>query len=80
MSRYFFHIEEGRVFQDADGTELPDHQAAAAEAVRVVSDLLKGNVDGVLASSSLRVSVTDKAGLMLFVVNVSCIRAPGFKR
>jgi hypothetical protein len=42
MSMYYFHIRDGDKFEvDPDGTELPDIDAAHAEALKVAHELLR---------------------------------------
>ena len=41
MPRYFFHVTDGKSYPDTEGTELPDLDAARAEAFRTLGDILK---------------------------------------
>jgi len=41
MVRYYFSITNGRSFNDTDGLELPDLEAARAEAIGFASDLMR---------------------------------------
>jgi hypothetical protein len=41
MPRYYFHIEDDRTEIDQIGTELPDLEAARAEAVRATGEILR---------------------------------------
>lgn len=45
MPLYFFHVDDGDFLPDQDGTKLPDHDAAAAEAVSTAGQIL-AEVDG----------------------------------
>jgi hypothetical protein len=62
MPRYFFDIREGNYLAvDEEGVELPDVQAAEAEAARSLTDMAR---DHVLArtSHSLTIDVRDDNG------------------
>jgi hypothetical protein len=41
MPRYFFHVRDGHDMPDDTGTELPDDDAARAEAVVLAGSLLR---------------------------------------
>ena len=41
MSRFYFHIRNGRPFDDVDGLELADVGAARAEAVALARDIMR---------------------------------------
>ena len=75
MARYFFHSEDGRPRTDDEGTELPSLAAARVEAVRVMGDILKEEPDQVLATGSLRLTVTDKTGLIYFALDLAATDA-----
>lgn len=62
MQRYYFDIREGNdLAVDEEGVELPDVQAAEAEAARSLADMAK---DHVLARTShtLTIDVRDENG------------------
>lgn len=80
MVRYYFHTEDGRVCPDEEGTELPSLVAARVEAVRVLGDILKEDPGEVLRTGALRVTVTDKAGLIFFALDLSAIDTAAAER
>jgi hypothetical protein len=41
MPRFYFSLANGRSFNDVDGLELPDVEAARAEAIGFASDLMR---------------------------------------
>jgi hypothetical protein len=41
MSHYYFSIANGRAFNDVDGSELPDIEAARTEAIGFAGDLMR---------------------------------------
>lgn len=75
MARYFFHLlSDGKRFDDEDGTELANDEAAHQEAlecaIELICDRLKGgwaqNGRDVLAGSS--VEVADGSGAVLLTL------------
>jgi len=72
MPRYFFHIDDGQMLADADGTDLPDLQSARGEAVSVAGAILK-DMNGAFwdQTSAWRMHVTDEAGGLLFTLRFS---------
>jgi hypothetical protein len=69
--RYFFRTENGRCYPDDEGTELPDIRAACLEASKVFGDFLKEKPADVWENDNLTVTVSDEAGLTLFILNLS---------
>jgi uncharacterized protein DUF6894 len=41
MLRYYFSLKNGRLYNDTDGLELPDIEAARTEAVGFARDLMR---------------------------------------
>jgi hypothetical protein len=41
MSRYYFNLRNGQIFDDVDGLDLPDIDAVRAEAVGFARDLMR---------------------------------------
>ncbi len=74
MPRYYFHVRNGpSVDQDHDGMDLPDLEAAHAEALRTASELL-GEVPGF--GPQTMIEVTDEAGRMVLTVPFSEATGP----
>lgn len=67
MPVYFFHVDNGSLSPDQDGTELPDVEAARAEAVALAGALLR-ELDGEFWAHGRRwtMHVTDDQGRLLF--------------
>lgn len=76
MPRIFFHAEAKRRFHDSDGTELPDRQAARLEAMRILCQIIPTLADEILACGTLKLTVTDETGLVLFVFDLDFTEAP----
>ena len=62
MPRYFFHTQDGRRLEDAEGSELADERTARNEAVCVLGQMVREDPDGFWASGTFRLTVTDAAG------------------
>ncbi len=61
MPRYFFHTADGSRERDEEGTELPDHNAARREAIKLAGAVLSEQPDVLWHSRDFRVEVTDDA-------------------
>ena len=59
-----------------DGADLPDHAAARVEAARRIGVLLHEHAGQVWVDQEWQMDITDEAGLILYVVQVSTVRAP----
>lgn len=70
MPRYFFSLKNGRPFNDVDGLELPDLDAARKEAVGFALDMMRMEPDR-RDWSSWVVCVTDEAKQCVFKVEFS---------
>lgn len=66
MPRFFFHVRDGEVFEDLQGTELPTMVAAKNEAVRFAGQLLQDKPETFWQGHEWTVNVTDDANLTLF--------------
>lgn len=65
MPRYFFNIRDGHVVdEDEEGIELPDIEAARAEAQAVVEELR----DELLDADNIELEITDDTGRRLLTV------------
>jgi hypothetical protein len=72
MPHYFFHIDDGLSTPDPVGLELPDLEAAQAEAVIAAGSILKDSQGDFWASGETWImSVTDDEGLLLFELRFS---------
>jgi hypothetical protein len=76
MPKFFFHTEDGRCFSDEDGTDLPDLDAAKAEALRLIGEVAREDGAEFWTTGELRLTVADQRNLTLFALDVSAIMAP----
>jgi hypothetical protein len=74
--RYFFHLENGGVFEDADGLDLPDLEAAKCAAVRLLAEVLCDRPARFWDTESCQVTCADERGLTLFTVQMIATLAP----
>lgn len=72
MPRYFFHIDDGVLVTDPTGADLPNIEAAHAEAVKAAGSILK-DFDGDFWASGKPwvMSVTDEQGFLRFELRFS---------
>lgn len=80
MPRYHFNICDGVCLPDANGTELPDWQAARLEAVRRAGEILKDAPQSVALGEDWRIEVTDSTGLILFQMTFLMVESPVMRR
>jgi hypothetical protein len=70
MPRYFFDLDDGeRVTPDAEGTELPDLQAARAEALHMLGEIAKAEMRDDNRSQQ-RVHIHEARGDILLTVSL----------
>jgi hypothetical protein len=68
MPRYFFNSEDGSLFCDEDGAEIPDLATARREAVRLLGESLQQGPGLMDANGWFRIEVTDEQRRRLFLV------------
>ena len=66
MPRFHFNVYDGVSDIDKEGVELPDWEAARAEAVRVAGQIIKDGAKRIALGEDWRLEVTDHKGLILF--------------
>lgn len=71
MERYFFHIDYGVLEHDGEGTPFPSLADARANAVALLSELLRDAGDEFWAKPNITITVTDAAGLVLWTLDAS---------
>jgi hypothetical protein len=76
LQRYFFHLEDGKVVADDDGTELASLEDAKHEAVQLIAQTLCNEPSKFWNAENYRVSVTDSDGLMLFTLEMVATLSP----
>lgn len=63
MPRHYFHFQSSSTNLDHDGVDLPDIDAARAEAVETIATILREDaVDTLCSGHSLRLWVTEGPG------------------
>jgi hypothetical protein len=72
VPRYYFHIADGRVIHDNEGTELPDLKSARAEAIRTSGTILSEQ-NSSWTGTAWRMSVADEQGTVLLTIDFSAL-------
>lgn len=80
MPRYFFHFHDGHTLPDQEGTELPDFDAARAEAVRVAADAFTRQAETLWSDGEWSLQVTDAAGMTLFALYMTAVQAASMQK
>lgn len=69
MPRYYLHIREGdRLVEDPDGSDLPDIEAARAEALEGARNILAAKVKAGELIGGQRFEITNEVGTVLAVI------------
>ena len=68
VPRYYFHLYNNVVIRDEEGDELPDLEAARAEALEAARGMICHSVKGGKLNLSHRVDVHDDKGKQLFTL------------
>ena len=68
MPRYFFHIYDGELFLDRDGTEFADIYTAQAEAIRLSGEVLREMQAKFWNEKEWKMEVADERGRVLFTL------------
>jgi hypothetical protein len=66
MSRYFFHVMDGRALVDMEGTEMASLQAMRVEAIRLAGRLLSDDAEGISDRRPWQMTVADETGTTVF--------------
>ena len=72
----FFHVMDGRVFIDAEGTELVDVREAQREALKTAGEMLAGHGEGVPTGTPWNMTVADEAGKTVYSLSFSARKYP----
>ena len=80
MPRYHFHVRDGVDRPDRDGIDLPDIRVARAEALKLAGEIIRdaGMRDDL--GEEWRITVTDEAGLTLFIMDFLVAEASTLKQ
>lgn len=71
MPSFYFHVRDGdALFEDPDGSELPDLEAARAEAVTAAREAFAELIRRGKAAASRRFEIADGAGRILATVGL----------
>lgn len=73
MSRYFFHVMNGRVVIDTVGVELPDMDRVRTEAIRASGQMLSDGEHS-WKGQAWQMIVTDETKAIVYGVNFSIDR------
>jgi hypothetical protein len=69
VSRYFFHVMDGRVSIDQDGTDLEGIDQVRREAVRAAGEILaNGEAPGMLEGHPWNMTVADESGTTILTL------------
>jgi hypothetical protein len=75
MPRYYFELADGGRESDDRGTELPDLDAARLAAIVFAGEYISDHPEVVVDRRSLRVLVTDEAGVERLAVAITVASA-----
>jgi hypothetical protein len=75
MPRYFFHFGDTASGLDVRGQDLADDNTARIEAVRLLGEVLKDKAGEFWDEQWMTLTITNAAGLILFVLDVSAIES-----
>ncbi|MFF8802069.1 MULTISPECIES: DUF6894 family protein [unclassified Methylobacterium] len=71
MARFFLHLRDGtELMEDPDGSELPDLNAARAEAREAARDIMAGMVRAGELLDGQQIEIRDAAGALLEIVRL----------
>jgi hypothetical protein len=76
MPRYFFHTDGGAAHTDREGLELPGIRQARIEAARAFGQMVELAPEALWKAGALSMTVTDDAGLVLFILDLSAMDSP----
>lgn len=70
MPRFFFHVQDDRLYADEHGTELQDQYCARDVAIEMLSHLVRSATDGLWRGGAFRVLAEDEQRAPLFTLEV----------
>lgn len=73
MPKYHFEVRTESHVMLTEGVELPDATAARQEAARRIGLLLTEHAGQIWVDEDWRMDITDQAGLILYVLQVSAM-------
>jgi hypothetical protein len=76
MPRYHFNARDSNAIPDPEGTVLPDDEAAREAGLTYLAELLLEKPELLWPTGAFQVTVTDDAGLCLFVFDVGLTTSP----
>ena len=71
MPRYYFHVVDGRVSLDTEGTELADLMQARVEAIRTAGEILRREGEQFWKGGDWRMTVADANARTVFTLDFS---------
>jgi hypothetical protein len=78
MPLYRFNTRDGVSYDDPNGLELPDLEAAGLEAIRYMAELLRDDGEEVWRSGELTLTIADHAGAEL--CSLTLVKRGGLSR
>ena len=76
MPRYFFHIDDGAMLHDDEGTILKDLATAKCEGVKLAGQAICDAGGEFWEKQEWTLTATDEAGLTLFCLHILGTEAP----
>ena len=75
MAAFHFLVRTDTHVLSSDSVDLSSLETARVEASRRIGDLLRTHADAIWVDKEWQMDVTDQAGLILFVINVSAMKS-----
>ena len=75
MPRYFFHMVDGGLDPDIEGTELPDSKRAKCEAIVYAGQAIRDRPELVSETGECRIEVTGDNGAIVTTIVIQAIEA-----
>lgn len=74
MPRYFFHVSDGDLSHDIEGTEFTDIHVAQSQAIRMSGDILRDMGARFWDGTEWKLEVADERGEVLFALRLMPFR------
>ncbi|THD59292.1 hypothetical protein [Phenylobacterium sp.] len=71
MSRYYFHVQNGGLLKDEEGTDLEHADAARIEAAKLLGQLVAERPEDIWLGDAFTITVKDDAGLTMFLLDLA---------
>jgi hypothetical protein len=81
MRRYFFHLEDGNIETDQEGTELEgDRQSLVAEAISLMAHTLRDRPEKLTDEDDVQIRVADEQGMTLLTIHTTLSYSPALSK